>query len=103
MTKGRRDTRQTGVVEQAAGADFGQAGRDGAQRLVPRDWYEPGILRPPLARVGPLHRSAQTIGIVSLLDQPKRPDADATIARVDAGGGEIRQDFRRHAVYNFDC
>ena len=41
---------------------------DRAQRLVPSDGDEPGVLIPALLRVRPLHRGLEPVGVVGLLE-----------------------------------
>ena len=63
---------------------------------------KPGSSALAFAGIGTLHRRTQTVGVVRLLNEPQRLDADPAIGRMDAGGREVRQDFRGHAVHDLD-
>lgn len=65
-----------------AGAQLHQFVGDGADRLLPGNRHEAGILAAALFRVGALHRRFDTIGIVHLLDGEVRARADLAVVRL---------------------
>ncbi len=90
------------LIQQALGPNLAQFCANDVQRLVPTDRHETGILVAALLRVGPLHRLADPVRVVRLLDQAIGLDADTPPTRMSVTDVVVRLDALGHAILDFD-
>ena len=91
-----------GFVGQTRIVDFLNLSGDGVQRFIPGYGNETRVLISALFWVGPLHGLFDPVGIIGLLDQAERPDADPAASRMFITDGVVGLNTRRHAIFYFD-